>query len=309
TTYIAIHDGARALVSPADVDRVIAAALDSGAATAAHPVYDTVKKISANMRGAEILDTETGNIDAAANSAAAGDTLTGKPVTVERDGLWAVQTPQVFELARYRAAINDNYEDATDDCQLFERRSWPVTLVHTSAYNIKLTTPEDVVATRALLGGGGIRVGHGYDAHRLVTGRRLILGGVDIPFDKGLLGHSDADVLLHAVMDALLGAAGLGDIGGRFPDTDEAYRDADSLGLLRTVIEELPLQVGNIDATVVCQAPKLAPYMDQMRGNIARACGTSPARVNVKATTEEGMGFTGTGEGIAAHAVVMLYGE
>jgi len=154
-----------------------------------------------------------------------------------------------------------------------------------------------------------MRIGHGYDVHRLVPGRDLVLGGVHIPFELGLEGHSDADVLAHAVMDALLGAAALGDIGRHFPDTDAALAGADSLNLLRRVREMISgagYSIGNIDATVVAQKPKLAQYIPEMRGNIARTCGVAPARVNVKATTEEGLGFTGAGEGIAAHAVVLL---
>ena len=158
----------------------------------------------------------------------------------------------------------------------------------------------------------GIRIGHGYDVHRLVEGRKLILGGVDIPWDRGLLGHSDADVLTHAVMDALLGAAGLGDIGKHFPDTDPAYAGADSLKLLahvRALLEEKGYAVGNVDVTVLAQRPKLAPHILQMRDNLARVMGISPDCVNVKATTEEGLGFTGSGEGMAAHAVCLLVSE
>ena len=154
-----------------------------------------------------------------------------------------------------------------------------------------------------------MRIGHGYDVHRLAEGRRLILGGVDIPWERGLLGHSDADVLTHAVMDALLGAAGLGDIGRHFPDTDPAYAGADSLKLLEHVaglLEELGFAVGNVDATVLAQRPKLAPYIPKMRENLARAMGADPEQVNIKATTEEGLGFTGSGEGIAAHAVALI---
>lgn len=154
-----------------------------------------------------------------------------------------------------------------------------------------------------------MRIGHGYDVHRLTEGRKLILGGVDIPFEKGLLGHSDADVLTHAVMDALLGAAGLGDIGKAFPDTDPAYAGADSLKLLDTVMEMLTqagYRVGNVDATILAQRPKLAPYIGQMRENLAGRMGVSPDRVNVKATTEERLGFTGSGDGMAAHAVCLL---
>ena len=154
-----------------------------------------------------------------------------------------------------------------------------------------------------------MRIGHGYDVHRLVEGRELILGGVKIDYEKGLLGHSDADVLLHAVSDALLGAAGLGDIGRHFPDTDPRYKGADSLMLLREVygkISEKGFRVGNIDVTMIAQKPKLNDYIPQMRDNIADAVGVASDRVNVKATTEEKLGFTGTGEGMSCHAVCLL---
>ena len=154
-----------------------------------------------------------------------------------------------------------------------------------------------------------MRIGHGYDVHRLVEGRKLILGGVEIPFEKGLDGHSDADVLVHAVMDALLGAAALGDIGKLFPDSNERYLGADSIGLLktvRTVLEEHGWKLSNLDATVIAQRPKLAPYIDTMRKRIADALETDAENVSVKATTEERLGFTGSGEGIAAHAVCLI---
>lgn len=154
-----------------------------------------------------------------------------------------------------------------------------------------------------------MRIGHGYDVHRLTQDRRLILGGVEIPFEKGLLGHSDADVLTHAVMDALLGAAGLGDIGTHFPDTDPAYKGADSLKLLEHVITLLKTrgwQVGNVDVTVIAQRPKLAAYIPRMRDNLALRLGIEADCVNIKATTEEKLGFTGSGDGMAAHAVCLL---
>lgn len=154
------------------------------------------------------------------------------------------------------------------------------------------------------------RVGQGYDVHRLVTDRRLILGGVDIPYEKGLLGHSDADVLAHAVMDALLGAAALGDIGKLFPDNDPEYEGADSLMLTRRVarvLEENGYAVSNVDATIIAQSPKLAPYIDKMRENIAAALNIPLTDVSVKATTEEKLGFTGSGEGIAAQAAALIY--
>ena len=153
------------------------------------------------------------------------------------------------------------------------------------------------------------RIGHGYDVHRLTEGRKLIIGGVDIPYEKGLLGHSDADVLVHAIMDSILGALALGDIGKLFPDNDSAYEGADSIKLLEKVIsiaEEKCFTVGNIDSTILCQAPKLAGYINNMRENIAKACNTDIGNISVKATTEEKLGFTGSGEGIAAHAVCIM---
>ena len=153
------------------------------------------------------------------------------------------------------------------------------------------------------------RIGHGYDVHRLVAERKLILGGVEIPYEFGLLGHSDADVLVHAVMDALLGAAALGDIGKHFPDTDPAYKGADSMKLLDHVMQLLAVkgwQVGNVDATIVAQRPKLASYLPQMKENLAKRMNVAPEQVNVKATTEEKLGFTGSGEGMAVHAVALL---
>ena len=154
-----------------------------------------------------------------------------------------------------------------------------------------------------------MRIGHGYDVHRLVEGRKLIMGGVDIPYEKGLLGHSDADVLLHAIADALLGALAMGDIGKHFPDTDPAFKGADSMKLLEHVVGLIRAKgycVGNLDATIIAQKPRMAPHIQTMRENIARACGAEIDRINVKATTEEGLGFTGTGEGISAHCVVLL---
>ena len=178
--------------------------------------------------------------------------------------------------------------------------------------NRKITTPEDLIFARAMLRGEeehAMRIGHGYDVHRLAPGRALILGGVQIPFELGLLGHSDADVLVHAVMDALLGAAALGDIGKLFPDTDERYAGADSivlLGEVRAALAQAGFAPVNIDATVLAQRPKLAPFIEKMRANIAAALDIAPECVSVKATTEEKLGFTGAGEGIAAHAVCLV---
>ena len=231
--------------------------------------------------------------------------------TPDRSTLYAVQTPQCFDRAAYLAALDELDEASarlvTDDCSLFELTGRPVELVQGDYANIKITTREDLPRTEN--GGKKMRIGHGYDVHRLVEGRKLILGGVEVPYEKGLLGHSDADVLAHAVMDAVLGAAALGDIGQHFPDTAEEYAGADSLMLARRVAEimtEHGWRIENIDATILCQRPKLAPHIPAMRAKLAEAFGMPVDAVSVKATTEEHLGFTGEGLGIAAHAVALI---
>lgn len=288
TTMVAIADGARPLITPDEIDRVIALARESGAASAAVRVKDTIKQAD-----------ENGIITA----------------TPDRATLWQVQTPQVVSLPLYKQAMEAVAAaglDLTDDCQLVEYIGANVTLCETSYENIKITTPEDIAVATAFLrkrGAGGMRIGHGYDVHRFCEGRPCIIGGVTVPFELGLLGHSDADVLTHAIMDALLGAASLGDIGKLFPDTDDRFKGADSIALLREVIaciKAAGYTVGNIDATVLAQKPKLRPHIDTMRAIIAEACEIEVSRVNIKATTEEGLGFTGAMQGIAAHAVCIL---
>ena len=290
---VAVHDAARPFVSPAVIAAVLEAAARCGAAAPAVPVKDTIKQ------------------------AVPGD---GKMVpeaclvrsTPDRSTLYAVQTPQCFDRTQYLAALQElDAEKArlvTDDCSLFELTGRSVQLTQGDYANLKITTREDLPRpvqkeeTR-------MRIGHGYDVHRLVEGRKLILGGVEIPFEKGLLGHSDADVLAHAVMDAVLGAAALGDIGQHFPDNDPAYAGADSLELARHVariLSEHDYRVENIDATILCQRPKLAPHIPAMRANLAVAFGLPVDAVSVKATTEEHLGFTGEGLGIAAHAVALI---
>ena len=285
-TIVGIHDGARPLIDPDTVASVIATAAECGAAAVAVPVKDTLKRTDAD---GIIIDTP------------------------DRANLWRVQTPQVFDRARLCAAMEAAMaagRDYTDDCQLMEAAGHKVKLVKGLDTNLKLTTPEDIALAQALMKESkDMRIGHGYDVHKLVEGRDLILGGVKIEYEKGLLGHSDADVLTHAVMDALLGAAALGDIGKLFPDNDPTYKGADSIALLRRVVERIGeegYQIGNIDATILCQRPKLAPHIPQMRQIIADACGIDVTCVSVKATTEEGLGFTGSGEGIAAHCVCLL---
>ena len=287
--YVAIHDGARPLVTEEVLAAVCRDAMAHGAATAAVPSKDTCK-----------LADGAGFVAA----------------TPARDRLWAVQTPQAFSLALYREALGKARaagQSYTDDCQLIEAAGGSVKLTMGDYRNIKLTTPEDLLAARAYLGGEGgkktVRIGYGYDVHRLVEGRKLILAGVDVPFEKGLLGHSDADVIAHAVADALMGAAALGDIGHLFPDTDPHYAGADSLKLLAEVcrlLREKGFSIGNIDATLLAQRPKIAPHISRMRENLAAACGIAADQVSVKATTEERLGFTGREEGMAASAVCLL---
>ena len=290
---VAVHDAARPFVSQSVITDTIAAAARCGAAAPAVPVKDTIKQ------------------------AVPGD---GKTVpeaclvhsTPDRSTLYAVQTPQCFDRTQYLAALQElDAEKArlvTDDCSLFELTGRSVQLTQGDYANLKITTREDLPRpvqkeeTR-------MRIGHGYDVHRLVEGRKLILGGVEIPFEKGLLGHSDADVLAHAVMDAVLGAAALGDIGQHFPDNDPAYAGADSLELARHVariLSEHDYRLENIDATILCQRPKLAPHIPAMQANLAAAFGLPVDAVSVKATTEEHLGFTGEGLGIAAHAVALI---
>ena len=277
---VAIHDAARPFVSAELITKTLEAARRSGAAAPAVAVKDTIK-----------VAAPDGTVH----------------TTPDRNTLFAVQTPQCFSRSRYLEALRlvqgKQASAVTDDCSLFELAGFPVRLVEGDYANIKITTRED------LKGEDQMRIGHGYDVHRLVEGRKLILGGVEIPYEKGLLGHSDADVLLHAVSDALLGAAALGDIGQHFPDSDPRYEGADSLELLRQVVELLRqagYTVGNLDATILCQAPKLASHIPAMRANIARALGVDSNAVSVKATTEEKLGFTGSGQGIAAHAVALI---
>lgn len=300
---VAIHDAARPFVSAQVITAALRAADALGAAAPAVPVKDTIK-IAGKPAG-----EPAGEIPGEpAGCAPAQDAPLLVRATPPREALFAVQTPQCFLRQTYlellaAAEAAGSLPALTDDCQLFEQAGRPVALTPGDYANYKITTAED------LKGEGGMRIGHGYDVHRLVEGRALILGGVAIPYPKGLLGHSDADVLTHAVMDALLGAAALGDIGQHFPDSDPAYKGADSLALARAVAQKLAAagwRVGNLDATVLCQAPKLAPHIPAMRKNLADALGLEPGQVSVKATTEERLGFTGAGEGIAAHAVALL---
>ncbi|MDH7600773.1 MAG: 2-C-methyl-D-erythritol 4-phosphate cytidylyltransferase [Armatimonadota bacterium] len=281
---VAIHDAARPFVTEDLIVRTVREAARSGACIAAVPMIDTVKR-TAHGRVVETLD---------------------------RKGLYAVQTPQTFRTDLIRRAHLEARAKgilATDDASLVEALGEQVTVVEGSYENIKVTTPADLEWAEARLAGSDVRTGIGYDVHRLVEGRRLILGGVDIPFPKGLEGHSDADVLTHAVMDALLGAACLGDIGRHFPDSDAKYKDASSLDLLAEVrkkLAEAGWSVVNIDAVVICEQPRIADFVNQMSERIAGVLQMEPDRISLKGTTTEGLGFEGRGEGIACQAVATV---
>lgn len=279
---VAIHDAARPMVSQNLINEVISAAEIYSAVAPALPVKDTIKKLESSF---------------------AYD-------TVPRNEIIAVQTPQVFNRKEYLKALEKldvkDYEKITDDCMVMEKAGFKIYLVDGDENNIKITTPADLPESDPL---DSIRIGHGYDVHAFAENRKLILGGVTIPYAKGLMGNSDADVLLHAICDALFGAAAMGDIGRHFPDTGPEYHDADSLELLKktsAIIHKQGYRVGNVDATVLCQSPKLAKHIHKMRSNIAGAIGINEGSVSVKATTEEGLGFTGRREGIAAHCVAII---
>ena len=293
--YVLIQDGARAFITADVVRRCAEAVRVYGACIAAVPVKDTIK-----------VSDEEGFVGS----------------TPERSLLWAAQTPQCFRreliVRAHQKAREDGYL-GTDDAVLCERFGHRVKLVQGSYDNIKLTTMDDIALGRTILERTGrrsaersvaMRAGIGMDAHALAGGRALVLGGVDIPHEKGLVGHSDADVLTHAVMDALLGAAALGDIGMHFPDTDPRYEGACSLDLLVQVtklVDAAGYGVANVDATVCAQAPRLAPHIPLMREGIAAALGIPADSVGIKATTTERLGYEGREEGISATAVALLY--
>ncbi len=289
TEVVLVHDGARPFVSPDIIQRCLEEALSSGAAIAAIQVRDTIKK--ADRSGVIIK-------------------------TVDRSDLWQAQTPQAARLdllkKAYAVAREEGF-NGTDEASLLENAGYAVSIVQGNEYNIKITRQDDLkIGERLLEESDFMKIGHGFDAHRFGLGRQLILGGVTISFDLGLEGHSDADVLTHALIDALLGAMGEGDIGHHFPDNDPQYKNISSLKLLEQVINKmksLKLSICNADITVICQRPKLAPFITEMKDTIAAACSVTPDSINIKATTTEMMGFTGRGEGIAVHAVVLLQGN
>ena len=278
-SIVAIHDAARCMVSPETVRESILSAEAFGSGVVAGKVTDTIVQLS-----------ESG------------------VTTLDRNQLIRMQTPQTFRFDRIKHAYDTgDLTVVTDDCALYIAAGYEPRFVYTEgeAANQKLTTGADWQLALASYA----RFGTGYDTHQLVEGRKLILGGVEIPFEKGLLGHSDADVLTHAIIDALLGAAGLGDIGRLFPDTDATYKNADSIGLLEEVvrrIEENRLRVSHVDATILCERPKIKPHAAAMQARLAEALHVSPEAVSIKATTTEGMNDEGRGLCISASAIASV---
>lgn len=279
--YILIQDAARPFTSPALIDRVVEGMRETGAAVPGLAPVDTIKR-----RTAENLVSET----------------------LDRSSLSGVQTPQGFRFDWIQAAHNEAVDagrSGTDDSALVEAAGYPVRIVSGERQNFKITTVEDLAGLSSPVR----RVGIGHDTHKLIAGRALWLGGVKIDFPQGLSGHSDADVVIHAIIDALLGAAGLGDIGRCFPDSDPAYKDISSLKLLSQtakIIEEAGWRIENVDVTVIGEKPKIRPHAEEMRQRCAEALGVSRTAVNIKGTTTEGLGYCGRGEGLSAVATAGL---
>jgi 2-C-methyl-D-erythritol 2,4-cyclodiphosphate synthase/2-C-methyl-D-erythritol 4-phosphate cytidylyltransferase len=305
---IVVHDASRPFVTADVITRTIDAARESGAALAALPARDTVKLVDAEL--------EPSGRMAATRAAVVRS-------TVARHSVFLAQTPQVFrrQVLRDAFARGDSAE-MTDDAGLVERTGHPVRVVEGDPFNIKITVPEDLVVAEAIarvresemFGPGGAsvttcRVGHGYDLHRLIEGRPLVLAGVRIPFDRGLLGHSDADAICHAVTDAVLGAAAAGDIGRYFPDSDPRFEGASSIDLLRLaagIVRTHGCRIVNVDVTLIAERPTVGPHAQAMCANLADALGITPDRVSVKAKTNEGVDAVGRGEAMAAHAVALI---
>lgn len=273
---VLVHDAARPFVSEAVINAVIEGTADFGAAIPTMPAKDTIRQVDG----------------------------TGSR-TLQRETLARVQTPQGFRISLIKHAFEKAQAEGflgTDDASLVERMGINISMVQGEDANRKITTREDLETE--------MRIGTGYDVHRLVEGRPLVLCGEQIPYEKGLLGHSDADVALHALMDAMLGAAGLGDIGKHFPDTDERYRGISSMKLLQKTAEllrEAGYFLGNADITIIAQRPKIAGYIPKMRANIAEIMNCDENKINIKGTTTEKLGFVGREEGIASEAVCILY--
>lgn len=285
---VVIHDAVRPLVSVDLIRRTIEAAAETGAAIAAVRAHDTVKR---------------------------GDASGLITATLPRDEIFLAQTPQAFRTSVLRDALAaaGGGISVTDEAALAERAGHRVKLVDGDPRNLKITTSDDLALAERLMNAipavPALRIGNGYDLHRLVGGRPLVLGGVTIPFEKGLQGHSDADAVCHAITDAILGAAGAGDIGRHFPDTDAAWTDANSVGLLAAaggIIRASGCSIVNVDVVVIAQRPKIGPHVDAMRTNIARALAIAPEQVSVKGKTNEGVDSMGAGDSIAVHAVALL---
>ena len=286
--FVLVHDAARPFASPALIHRAISAARKTRAAIPAVAVSDTIKRVDG---AGNVIDN------------------------IERSALRAVQTPQAFAyeplLNAHRRASSEGRNDFTDDAALMEWAGVPVATFEGETSNMKLTAADDFERAEAMLMHrlGDLRTGTGYDVHALIDGDHVTLGGVKIPHSRKLSGHSDADVLLHAITDAILGALAEGDIGQHFPPSDATWRGADSAVFLRFAAERVRNRggmIGHLDATLICEAPKIAPYRDQMRARISEICGIEIDRVGVQATTNEGLGFLGRGEGIAAMATATV---
>jgi 2-C-methyl-D-erythritol 4-phosphate cytidylyltransferase / 2-C-methyl-D-erythritol 2,4-cyclodiphosphate synthase len=282
---VIIHDAARPFVTDDLIRRTLDAAVLHGAAITAIPARDTVKQIA-----------PTGERVVAA--------------TLPRDTIFLAQTPQAFRRDLLARALEQTTGVATDEATLVEQAGFAVHLVEGDPGNVKVTTPHDLAEARMRLGAvAPLRIGIGYDLHRLVPGRPLVLAGVRIPFERGLDGHSDADIVCHAVTDAVLGAAAIGDIGRLFPDTDARWKDADSVELLHAAMEKVRAAgyaVVNVDVTVIAERPKLLPHLEEMRANLGTALGIDVHTVSIKGKTNENVGEIGRGEAMACHAVALL---
>jgi len=284
---VLVHDAARPFVSAELITRAIDAAAQHGAAIVALPVRDTVKRVES--RGASRV-------------------ITG---TIPRDTIYLAQTPQAFRrmVLEKAVALGRSGVDATDEAMLAEQAGHAVHVVEGDAANVKITTADDLDLARRTSSAFATRIGTGYDLHRLVDGRPLVIGGVRIPAEKGALGHSDADVVCHALTDAVLGAAGAGSIGARYPDTDPKWKDASSIELLRDSVRHVRdagFAVENVDVTVMLERPKIAPHIASIQARVADALGVDSPRVSVKGKTNEGVDAIGRGEAIAAHAIALV---
>jgi 2-C-methyl-D-erythritol 4-phosphate cytidylyltransferase/2-C-methyl-D-erythritol 2,4-cyclodiphosphate synthase len=330
---LVVHDAARPFASGRLISETIAAAAESGAAVAAVAARDTVKRVTQGgpdrrPRGDGAPPERGGFQSRAEGEGGRGDRgWTSAPdggprivQTLPREEIYLAQTPQAFrrDVLRDALALGAGGLEATDEATLAERAGHVVRVVDGEQTNIKITTAADLPIAEALARAVGVlpigessagRVGTGYDLHRLVPGRRLVVGGVELPSDRGALGHSDADVVCHAIIDAILGAAALGDIGRHFPDTEAQWKDASSVDLLARAVQTIAgegLEVGNVDVTIVLETPKIKDHIDAMRRTLAAALGIDAASVSVKGKTNEGMDAIGRGEAIAAHAVALL---